>query len=114
MFHTNIKTSHFNLIACASATQQIAQGDEPLGIITALLCTGATSISGTMWEVQLGTGRDFIKYMYKDFCRNDEGSVVDLAVALQKTVKKLKRSPDTREPFHWAPFVLHGSWFRKE
>jgi CHAT domain-containing protein len=118
MFATPITASHFNLIACASTSQLVKKGDEPWGIVTALLCAGATSVSGTMWEVQLGAGRDFIKAMYQGCPKGgreevEGGGVVDLAVRLQKTVKMMKRNPNTREPYHWAPFVLHGSWFHR-
>jgi len=45
-----------------------------------------------MWEVQFGTGREFMKSMYTDFYRRSgQGeSVLDLAVALQETVKRMK------------------------
>jgi CHAT domain-containing protein len=115
MFTTHIRASHFNLIACASASQRVLGGDEPWGLVTALLCAGATSVTGTQWEIQSGTAREYFTLMYMDILRreNGEGSVVDLAVALQKTVRKLKKKADFREPYHWAPFVLYGSWFMK-
>jgi CHAT domain-containing protein len=66
-----------------------------------------------MWEVQFGTGREFMKSMYTDFYRRSgQGeSVLDLAVALQETVKRMKEDPNKSQPYHWAAFVLHGSWF---
>lgn len=113
MFSTSIKTSHFTLIACASATQTIQQGDEPLGIVTALLCAGASSVVGTMWPIASGAGRAFLKHFSNNLRTSVEGeSIVDLAVALQKTVKKLKTGPKAmKEPYYWSSFVLHGAWF---
>jgi CHAT domain-containing protein len=110
IFAIDIKASHFNLIACGSAEQTVSEGDEPLGIVTALLCAGASSVVGTMWPIQIETGKTFIKeFEYKMRATND---VVDIAVCLQETVQELRRL-DLPRPYHWASFVLHGSWFHK-
>lgn len=119
IFATRIQTSHFNLIACGSAAQSISVGDEPMGVVAALLCAGATSVGGTMWPIDVGTGRLFMQGMYQGLSGGVEGrearaaggEVVDLAVALQRQVVEMKRDIDTREPWYWAGFVLHGSWF---
>ena len=117
IFATPIRTSHFNLIACGSAFQNISVGDEPMGVVAALLCAGATSVGGTMWPIHVGTGRDFLQGVYNGLSDGEEretrggDEVVDLAVALQKQVVEMKRDADTRQPYHWAGFVLHGSWF---
>ena len=113
LFSTSVHASHFNLVACGSASQVIGQGDEPWGVVTALLCAGATSVGGTMWPIQVGTGEVFMKMLYQAGIKSDggEGGIIDLAVAHQKVVRKLKRWPDTVEPYHWAAFVLHGAWF---
>ena len=38
--------AHFTVIACESGSQHIAPGDEPLGIISALVHAGASSVLG--------------------------------------------------------------------
>lgn len=117
IFATPIRTSHFNLIACGSASQSISVGDEPMGVVAALLCAGATSVGGTMWPIDVGTGRLFMQGMYHGLSDGADGEaragseVVDLAVALQRQVVEMKRDIDMREPWYWAGFVLHGSWF---
>ena len=111
LFATSVRATHFNLIACGSASQVIGSGDEPWGIVTALLCAGATSVEGTMWPIQVGTGELFMKKLYKDLGSGGSEGIVDLAVAHQTAVKRLRRSADTRAPCHWAAFVLHGAWF---
>ena len=50
---------HITLMACASTAQAITPGEEPLGLVTALLCAGASSVLGTMWPVQSRTARVF-------------------------------------------------------
>jgi len=112
IFSTRIKASHFTLIACDSASQAIQCGDEPLGIVTALLCAGASSVLGTMWPICCSTGKAFSEEFYRSIREQVDGnSIIDLAIALQEAVIELISHPKTSEPWHWAPFVLHGSWF---
>ena len=40
-----------------------------------------------------------------------EPKMLILAAALRDAVREMMRSPETKRPFFWAPFALHGSWF---
>src|SRR2546423_12954507 len=114
VFNTRIRASQFNLIACGSANQLIEAGDEPLGLVTALLCAGANSALGTMWPVAIRVGCEFVKEYIQQQTTQAEGQeedVIDLAIALQRTIIEMKNQANTSNPYHWAPFVLHGSWF---
>ena len=116
IFAAGVRASHVTLVACASASQAVQPGDEPLGTVTALLCAGASSVLGTLWAIESGSGRAFSDAFHGRLARTaaaEGGGVVDVAVALQQAVRKMRRSDDTEEPFHWASFVLHGSWFYK-
>jgi CHAT domain-containing protein len=108
----DIKTNALlvTLIACDSASQVIATGDEPLGIVSALLCAGASSVLGTIWPTASGSGRKFSRLFYDNMKANAlDGSIINLAVALQRAVKAIKRDSETRAPYYWASFVLHGA-----
>jgi CHAT domain-containing protein len=117
MFAIDVRTSCLTLLACGSAHEAYSQGDEPLGIVSALLCAGATSVIGTMWKVQVGTARVFTEVLDGKLNAgghgNGGGGLVDLAVAVQETALRLKRRQEggTNRPYHWAAYVLHGSWF---
>jgi CHAT domain-containing protein len=117
MFAIDVRTSCLTLLACGSAHEAYSQGDEPLGIVSALLCAGATSVIGTMWKVQVGTARVFTEVLDGKLNAGGHGSggggLVDLAVAVQETALRLKRRQEggTNRPYHWAAYVLHGSWF---
>jgi len=118
MFTITINTSCLTLITCGSAHEaHTSQGDEPLGLVSAILCAGATSVIGTMWKVQVGTARVFTEVLdrHLNTCvvKTAGMDLVDLAVAVQKTALRLKRRHEggTRHPYHWAAFVLNGSWF---
>ena len=82
-------------------------------MISALLCAGATAVVGTMWKVQVSTAQVFTTVLDANLgaAEGAGGAVIDLAVAVQKAALRLKRRGETFQPFHWASFVLHGSWF---
>ncbi|KAK1826647.1 CHAT domain-containing protein [Podospora conica] len=117
VFTITINTSCLTLLACGSAHEaHTAQGDEPLGLVSAMLCAGATSVIGTMWKVQVGTARVFTEVLDRnlDGGRAGDGArLVDLAVAVQRAALRLKTRQEggTRHPYHWAAFVLNGCWF---
>lgn len=131
IFRSKIRASNIMLIACGSASESNTPGDEPLGIVTALLCAGASSVIGTLWKVEAGRGMEFSRRFY-DMLFNEAEALIsqntqessqegestkapimllDMAVILQKVVCKMKRNSDFRVPFQWAPYVLSGSWF---
>lgn len=115
IFDLNLSSPHITLIACDSASQKFSAGDEPLGILTAFLCAGATSVVGTMWPTATREGRAFSEIFYR--CLGSRESAVtgifDYAGALRETVLTIRGVRDSRLPYFWAPFVLHGSWFGK-
>ncbi|UPK89527.1 hypothetical protein LCI18_000462 [Fusarium solani-melongenae] len=113
LFAMDVKVSHVALLACASGSEHRQEGDEPLGLITALLCAGATSVTGTMWKTEVGTAREIMIEMELCWRSHPDGDVVDLAGALQKVILELKSGRDgtRRTPYHWATLTLHGSWF---
>jgi hypothetical protein len=116
VFDMKLRNPHITLIACESASQGIAAGDEPLGLVTALLCAGASSVVGTIWPTASGTGRLFADVFYANLerQRDELGSnsgIFNIADALRSSVIWLRGQKDTRHPYCWASFVLHGSWF---
>ncbi|KIW72760.1 hypothetical protein PV04_00935 [Phialophora macrospora] len=114
LFGLQLHQPHITLIACSSSTQGISAGDEPLGLVTALLCAGASSVLGTLWPTHSSTGRAFSKVFYEKVkeCHGDNLNVVDLAAALRAAALDLRADRRTRKPADWAAFVLHGSCFR--
>ena len=110
------------LIACDSATQTIATGDEPLGILTGLLCAGAASVVGASWPIPSRTGRMFSDAFYselgnqKSFAASEHNNnkLVDIAVALQRAVLHIRDCKETSETYHWGAFSLWGSWLYKQ
>ncbi|EXJ86689.1 hypothetical protein A1O3_03642 [Capronia epimyces CBS 606.96] len=137
IFRSKVQASNVMLIACGSASESCTPGDEPLGIITSLLCAGASSVIGTLWKVKVEQGMDFSGRIYDmllseakavagsksdnnshndhnnedDNNYNNKELFINLAIILQKTICKMKRKKDFCRPFQWAPYILSGSWF---
>ena len=131
VFATRVTASLLTLVACGSAAQTVRPGDEPLGLLTALLCSWANSVVGTMWPVEARAGVAFAEAFYRrlamlaeprgpedeeDGPRDDPARrrMIDLAVVLQETVVELKRSRrqgyNTENVVHWGAFTLNGAW----
>ena len=106
IFKQKLLGLHITLIACDSASQSISAGDEPLGMVTALLCAGASSVLGTIWPTTSGTGRNFSAEFYAELMKDSGGHILNLATALQKAVVSIRKERTTRHPCHWASFVL--------
>jgi len=109
LFSLRINALLVTLIACGSVTQSINQGDEPLGLVSAMLCAGAPSVVGTMWPIASGFGREFVKAFYSQVTECKDGDLINWAVALQEAVNELKDDYAYRFPVYWASTVLHGS-----
>ncbi|KAL5084171.1 hypothetical protein Trisim1_012247 [Trichoderma cf. simile WF8] len=110
---------HFTIIACESAAQDLSPGDEPLGIIPALLHAGATSVLGCQWPIKSSAGRAFSEAFYSEvkyMRRTTKGGnqAVNLAQALGITIGKMRRGElgaQFKQAYCWASFAMHGLWF---
>ncbi|KAF4309794.1 tetratricopeptide repeat protein [Botryosphaeria dothidea] len=95
MLRTRIRASNVTLMGCASGSQSHAAGDEPLGITTALLCAGASSMTGTMWKADVDTALAFTDRFLATLAkerRDAQAGVVDLARVVQKARNGCKQS----------------------
>ncbi|KAK6523486.1 hypothetical protein TWF281_001467 [Arthrobotrys megalospora] len=111
------------IIACLSGGQQIMTGDEPVGVIPAVLAAGAASVIATMWPTDSESGLKFGEVLYEDRKLNggvegEEGNTEtgrktwDIARAVRKAMLEIKNREETSAPYYWAPFALHGAWLR--
>lgn len=123
IFTMNLEeTPHITIIACESGYQEMSAGDEPLGLVSALLYAGATSVLGSLWPIPSWVGRSFTEKFYsslkeqQDRRENTDSSaendaILNIAAAVRDAVLEIRRSPGTKQPYFWAPFVLHGAGF---
>lgn len=111
IFDMNLR-GHVSLIACGSGDQTIELGDEPSGLITALLVAGASSVLGTLWPITDEDGREFSVLFYQKLLeRQTSSSVINLAETLRFAALRLRSRSQNNKPFNWASFILHGAWF---
>lgn len=113
---------HLTIIGCDSGTQSIGAGDEPLGLMSAFLYAGATSVIGCLWPVESSAGRVFSERFYENLKTQTESfitqqsqpKILNIAAAYKAATLEMmaKEAKSTRLPFFWAPFVLQGAWFR--
>ncbi len=96
------------LAACESAASVIAVGDEPLGLIPAFLYAGANSVLATLWRVHQTSAALTMRLFYEQL--TDRNTLLDKALCLRKAMLTVRSTPGFEAPYHWAPFVLHGSW----
>ncbi|KAF2653632.1 hypothetical protein K491DRAFT_759564 [Lophiostoma macrostomum CBS 122681] len=104
--------SHLNVIACSGALTEVKAGDEVMGLVPALLYSGASSVVSTLWPIYDPVGAQFSKMFFESFVeqQREEGARwVNVAKAVQHGVMSL--DPKQNEALDkWAPFVLNGFW----
>jgi CHAT domain-containing protein len=96
------------LAACESAANVIATGDEPLGLIPALLYAGANAVLATLWRVHQQSAALTMRYFYQEL-RQSEGKLSKVD-ALREAALAVRATPGFEAEYHWAPFVLNGNW----
>jgi tetratricopeptide (TPR) repeat protein len=97
--------------ACESASSEIGEGDELLGLVRAFLHAGASSLVASLWVVDADSTRDlmvaFYRHLREQYARN---GAIDKADALRHAQLQLMDAVGARSSFYWAPFVLIGDW----
>ena len=104
-------------MGCNSGRARQSDCDDLLGLTAAFHCAGAGTVVSTLWSIDLNDCTSFAIAFYTYImeqlrdCEATSASV-DLAVAMQKGVTAVgyDEAKTERDPYHWAGFVLHGSW----
>lgn len=102
---------HATLLACGSGMARVTESNEVLGLVSALMFSGAGSTVSSLWSIDDKDAALFAPVFYERFGKalRDGGGKVDLAKALQEAVLTILDGGKT-ELYHWAPFVLNGYW----
>jgi CHAT domain-containing protein len=118
VFNFHLAASHplVVLIGCGSGVERLDAGDEPLGLISGFLYAGASAVVATMWPIHdrlagAAFSEDFYDWnVSSDPGGIDKGQMVDLARRLQRAALSIKAKEETKAPYFWAGFVVHGDW----
>ena len=89
------------LSGCSSGMQQVAGGDDLLGLVRGFLYAGARSLLLSLWPISDESTASLMGHFYRYWF---EGATK--AVALQRAAIRIRE--DFPHPFFWAPFMLVG------
>ncbi|GLB33612.1 hypothetical protein LshimejAT787_0104960 [Lyophyllum shimeji] len=115
IFATNIRrySPFVSIVGCGSGSEKVRLGDEPLGLVSAFIYAGASTVLATLWPINdTLSGEPFSRYLFDQFVAGT-GPQLNLARALQEAALKLRVQKDTQAPYYWAGYVLHGRWMFK-
>jgi hypothetical protein len=94
--------------ACQSGMMKIESGDEPFGLIAALLLAGLRSVTAATWQVYDGSAAALMATFYARL-RSGERPID----ALRSAAFDVRDRPGFAQPYHWAPFRIFGNpWHR--
>ena len=93
------------LSCCESGLGVYNLGDELLGLTTALIYSGASSIIVSLWAVNDLSTYELMCKFYRNL-KNGMNKVE----ALQKSQNDIKQYSLYSNPYYWAPFILIGNW----
>ncbi len=91
------------LSACETALGRFDREDNLRGLPAAFLLAGASTVVGTLWEVEAGASERFFSILYRELQANR--SKLDAFTVAQHETRKA--FPDYRD---WGPFYLMGEW----
>ncbi|HJU39082.1 MAG TPA: CHAT domain-containing tetratricopeptide repeat protein [Tahibacter sp.] len=92
------------LAACESAAGAAVSGEGVLGTHYAFLAAGADQVIAAVAPVPDAATSRLMEALYRQFVREHVGA----ARALRMAQREIRRHPQTRDPRHWAGFVVYG------
>lgn len=100
--HLRLKAGLVTLSACESGLNEVAPGDELLGLMRGFLSAGAASLVMSLWVVNDRSTAELMKHFYRGLRRG-----LDKRAALRRAQLEIKRRYP--HPYYWAPFILTGA-----
>jgi CHAT domain-containing protein len=91
------------LSACETGINEVAPGDELLGLTRGFLSAGSPTVMLSLWTIDDEATSELMTTFYKELAQKKSP-----ATALRSAqVKLLEQRP---HPFFWSPFVVVGRW----
>ena len=101
LYRLRICADLLTLSGCSTGLNEVAEGDELIGLIRGALFAGARSVLLSLWEVSDKTTAHFMASFYRRL--SEENSK---AVAFALAAKDVRAAHP--HPYYWAPFILVG------
>ncbi len=92
------------LAACEGGLNDLGPGDEPLGVVPALLGAGVAGVLAALWNVRDDAARAFMTAFYEAL----EMGAASPAGAARQAALALRAQAPFSSPYHWAPFAVFG------
>ena len=94
------------LSGCETALGQQVRGEGLVGLTQGFFYAGARRVVASLWRVEDRSTEALMVRFYRGLLV--EG--LPPAAALRAAQLAIRRTPQWREPYHWAPFILEGDW----
>ena len=92
------------LSACETGTGKEVRGEGIMGLNSAFLQAGASTVLASLWKVEDGASQILMKEFYTGI---SSGGLTP-SESLRRAQMKLAADPRYRSPFYWAAFTLQG------
>jgi len=91
------------LAACLSGRVALQRGDEHVGLLQAMLTTGAKAVVSSLWPVDDAATRALFETFYAELVAGRSP-----AKALQEAARSVLAQPGREHPYYWAAFQVRG------
>ena len=105
VFNLHLKADLVVLSACESGVNEVAGGDDLMGLERAFLSAGAQSMIHSLWPVYGVSTTELMVQVYENLMNGQ--SKLD---SLRNAQVEMLHSNRFNNPFYWASFVLVGDW----
>jgi len=94
------------LSGCETALGKQVRGEGLVGLTQGFFYAGARRIVASLWQVQDRSTAELMTRFYQGML--SEG--LTPAAALRQAQLAVRRDPQWRDPYFWAPFIVQGDW----
>jgi CHAT domain-containing protein len=96
------------LSGCETGRIDVRAGDEPVGLGTAFLHSGAPALLVSLWKVEDESTAALMEAFYREWLGSRGAAGADRAAALRSAKLELIRQGKFNHPRQWAAFVMIG------
>jgi CHAT domain-containing protein len=101
IYQLKLNADLVTLSGCETGGNEVAAGDELLGMVRGFLYAGAASLMVSLWRVSDESTVHFMHEFYSELSRHS-GKADAWRVAVQRTRERWPH------PYYWGPFLLVG------
>ncbi len=104
IYNLKINADLVTLSACETGLGKLAKGEGIVGLSRSLLYAGAQNLIVSLWQVADQSTSDLMIRFYQEILEEKSG----FSASLRQAKLSLLNSPEYKDPYYWAPFILIG------